>query len=278
MKTTELALVNLAIALCCAGQDVSVFTQAFRLNEFPDPSQPANVGSILGMQDMYIHILQLGIGGEPDEFSGPTIFSGASAGIEFTWGAGQGDFSATYALTPTLPVPGPDGARGFSYKSVSIYTAQAGAPLDIIAVSSLDSDGLFTYAADARGTFFNDSAIHGSSRVWLSYEYTTVPEPSTWALLGLAGHWAFSFAESGKGEARRVTGAGSPLSFLAHSGRDCLCVWIPLKCLSWGGLNLVLVGVWWFSDGHVFQLFFMSGFVTSLRPSSRKVVHTAICA
>jgi hypothetical protein len=135
---------------------------------------------------MYIHITDLGIGGEPDAFSGPTIFSVSGAGLDVSWGAGQRDFSATYALTPTQPVSGPPGARGFSYQPVSLYGEQGGA-LDVLFLFSEDADGLFTYAADTLGTFLDDSAYPSSSRVWLRYEYTLVPEPSTWILLGLGG-------------------------------------------------------------------------------------------
>ena len=185
MNAIRVIAMSLAFACSCYAQQ-GVFAQRFLLDDLPDPEAPVRIGTIPGTPGMYIHVLEVGIGGEPDAFSGPTIFGGIGSGLEFTWGAGQETFTATYLLAPTMPVFGPPGARGFTCQTVSLYTTEFGDPLDVWALSSRDSDGLFTYAADSRGTFFDDSAYPGSSRVWLSYEYTLVPEPSTWALFSLA--------------------------------------------------------------------------------------------
>lgn len=182
---------NFLFVLCLGAASVvsygqGLFAERFVLSDLPDPDAPVDIGTVPGMPGMYIHILELGIGGEPDAFSGPTIFDGLGSGLNFSWGAGQRAFTATYSLTPTLFVAGPPGARGFTYQSVSLFTAVPGGSLSVRALSSQDSDGLFTYAADSRGTFFDDSAFPGSSRVWLSYEYTPVPEPSILTLAALA--------------------------------------------------------------------------------------------
>jgi hypothetical protein len=190
MHAIKVCAVLSMLAASSYGQ--AVFAELFEV-DMPDPPQPVFIGTIPGTPGMYIHILELGIGGEPDAFSGPTIYSGIGSGLDFSWGAGQSPFSATYVLDPTSPVAGPPGARGFTYQDVSLFSTEVGGALDIRALSSEDSDGLFTYATDARGTFFDDSATPGSSRVWLSYEYTTVPEPSTWALFGVGGALAFVF-------------------------------------------------------------------------------------
>ena len=187
MKTNLLLLsVLVSLPFACVGQ--GVFAERFSLLGLPDDGQPIDIGIIPGTPGMYIHLLELGIGGEPDAASGPTIFSVEGSGLDVSWGAGQRAFSATYSLTPTLSVPGPIGACGFTYQPVSLFTTEVGGALNVRFLSSQDADGLFTYGADASGILFDDSAFPSSSRVWLQYEYVSIPEPASGVLLvsGLA--------------------------------------------------------------------------------------------
>ena len=88
------------VCLSCTCHAQKVFAERLVQHGLPDPPEPVFIGDIPGMAGMYIHVFGLGIGGEPDAFSGPTIFSGRGSGLEFSWGAGQRDVAATYVLVP----------------------------------------------------------------------------------------------------------------------------------------------------------------------------------
>lgn len=144
---------------------------------------PIALGSISGVPDMRIHVLEIGVGGDADAGSGPVLFSALGSGLAFSWSAGQMSAGATYTLNPT-PVTGAFGARGFSYASVSEW-ADPGSSVLIRWHGNFDPDGFHTEAFDSHGTFFNDPP--DSARAWLRYELVAVPEPSTGALLLLGG-------------------------------------------------------------------------------------------
>jgi hypothetical protein len=155
-------------------------------------TQPAvKIGDITGQAGQSIVIDMLGIGGDADSFSGPNIYRLVGGGIDITWGAGngQGAFSATYVLDPTPDAAGPTiSARGFSYMDINLVAA-LGASLEVFWVSHFDYDGRYTYATDALGNFYNDSAFTSSIRPWIAYDMASlspVPLPAPVFLLALA--------------------------------------------------------------------------------------------
>ncbi|HKQ37575.1 MAG TPA: hypothetical protein VJ063_05815, partial [Verrucomicrobiae bacterium] len=141
---------------------------------------PALLGTIAGVPEMRIHILELGIGGDADASSGPVLFSALGSDLSFSWSAGQGSAGATYGLSPTPITEGSLGARGFSYAPVSEW-AGPGSSVQIRWHGNVDPDGFHTEAFDSQGTFFNDPP--GTARAWLRYELVAVPEPASGALI-----------------------------------------------------------------------------------------------
>jgi hypothetical protein len=165
-----------------------------------DPAEgffdPVMIGSIAGVPDMRIHILELGVGGDADAGSGPVLFSALGSGLSFSWSAGQRDAGATYTLGPT-PMTGAVGpARGFVYMTMSEW-ADAGSSVAIRWHGNLDPDGFRTSAFDSQGSYFDDPL--GTARAWLRYELVAVPEPAM-SLLVLCG--AFVFATVRRRETR----------------------------------------------------------------------------
>ena len=178
-----LVLVALMRATSIYGQG-TVFSVLSPVNPTEGFVDPIALGSIPGMPDMRIHILELAVGGDADAGSGPVLFSALGSGLAFSWSAGQMMAGATYTLAPTPVTEPPLGARGFSYAPVSEW-ADSGSSVLIRWHGNVDPDGFHTEAFDSQGTFFNDPA--GTARAWVRYEMVAVPEPSMSVLLLVGG-------------------------------------------------------------------------------------------
>jgi hypothetical protein len=163
------------------GEVFSVLSPVNPSEGFVDPFA---IGSIPGVPNMRIHILELAVGGDADAGSGPVLFSALGSGVAFSWSAGQTPVGATYTLAPTPVTEPPRGARGFSYASVSEW-ADPGSSVLIRWHGNVDPDGFHTESFDSQGTFFNDPV--DTARAWLRYEMVAVPEPPTGTLLMVGG-------------------------------------------------------------------------------------------
>lgn len=147
---------------------------------------PCNLSSISGLTGSSIKITRIGIGGDSDATSGDNTFRLFGGGLDFTWTAGQENFSATYDLGAT-PLSGT--SRGFAYSPVLSLLANDGASLNIQWTHHTDFDLLYTDATDVLGNVFNDIDSLASIRPWIQFEYVSnqqqIPEPGSLALLGL---------------------------------------------------------------------------------------------
>lgn len=157
----------------------------------PGPGQngltPIPLGQIPGIPGQMIHIIEIGIGGDASQFSGPAEFRAHGGGVDFDWVAGQtnaclGLPEADHILAPTPLVAGSH-QYGFTYAPVN-YLANDGAAISVEWVSFCDADGHYTDATDSQGNYYNDAGVGlASVRAWILYEYIASPvaiEATTW--------------------------------------------------------------------------------------------------
>jgi hypothetical protein len=137
----------------------------------PYPSIPTQIlGTIEGVPGFRIHIIELGIGGDASDDSGPAVFSAIGEELSFSWGAGMGLTElGTYTLagTPSRGIDVFPEAHGFSYLSVSEW-AKAGASVNIRWHGNETPKGYYTLNYDKLENFYYDPP--GTTRAWVRYE------------------------------------------------------------------------------------------------------------
>jgi cysteine-rich repeat protein len=124
------------------------------------------MGTIPGLPDKKIHILELGICGDSGAGSGPNQFLLSGAGLSVTWEAGQLEWGSNHILAPT---PDKNAGNGFSFVGVS-YLADEGVGVNLTWTYHYDWDGGNRCDdSDPYGNVYYDPDV--AVRAWVLYTY-----------------------------------------------------------------------------------------------------------